>query len=192
MAQEKIKHFTFYDKIPDLHHTKPIDFVYLNEKYYVNNWPDFVVQIAKILLDNPFGTRLKTATKTNTGFSKKLCTDKMISNMVSPRQVAKDLWIETAMSATTLAKFAQWMVIWCILPPKAFLIHYQHKDNISTEPKKQELSTSVTVESREEENVKNTEEHESAKVVLPADQSKKHVTDCRRRVTCMSRTGPCG
>lgn len=139
----KVKSFSLGNDVPYLQQTNPIDFVYQHQIYKINDWKSFIVKIAQIVYKKSFGYRLKLATSADYDFTKKNCISTWKSGMVAPMEIANNLWIETDMSATMLAKFAQWMVKWCYLDTKTFIVHYEFVDNEKTESDKQPLTSQV-------------------------------------------------
>lgn len=145
-SNEEAMSFSLDEETPHVAHTRPISFDFLGNKYPVNSWIDFLVQIATLAYNGQHGDLLKEATPSEIAFTTRHCISPKPDGMIQPKRIADDLWIEGCFNAKQLVDFAKWITWWCNIEQEQINIHFQKKGSIFPAQDESKTSLSATQE----------------------------------------------
>lgn len=127
-TNEEAMSFSLDEETPHVAHTRPISFDFLGNKYPVNSWIDFLVQIATLAYNGQHGDLLKEATPSEIAFTTRHCISPKPDGMIQPKRIADDLWIEGCFNAKQLVDFAKWITWWCNIDEHSVTVSYEKRN----------------------------------------------------------------
>ena len=127
-TNEEVMSFSLDEETPHVAHTRPISFVFFGNKYPVNSWIDFLVQIATLAYAGQHGELLKEATPSEIAFTTRYCIGPKPDGMIQPKRIADDLWIEGCFNAKQLVDFAKWITWWCNIDEHSVAVSYEKRN----------------------------------------------------------------
>lgn len=119
-----------FNSIEDLAYTRPISLSYFGkETDNINSWKDLYVKIVKFLYED-YKEKIPCGKSFNHGKRIDFGDKENLKSMVEPRMITSELYLETNLSATNIAKKIKSLLFYCFIDESNIVIKYQNKEGV--------------------------------------------------------------